>query len=150
MAATRAPVETTAAQRPAEFAERREIDPEVLHFSPPAFRQSQLLVRPLKDTVAKQGVEQRDAQISSQVVVADPRLPQGGFLGTGANAGRTAGGRDAHQVLQQGRDTAVGQTVVAMPALRLHCDQIGLLQARQVRAAGLFGHSGFDRKLAGG
>ena len=90
------------------------------------------------------------ADFSREVVVAHPRLAQGGLARTRPRPDGAGAKRDAHQRFEQMRDVAIGEPEVPMPPLALDGDQARVDELREMRADGLLGDARHAGKLGGG
>src|SRR5690606_15180563 len=113
-----APVEAGAAERAAPLLQPRHVDPEVRKEPSPPIRQDKVpLAR--DDALPLQAVQQLDAPLTGEMVVANAGGPQRRVLRTGPDPHRARALGKAHQRLEHLRHVRTRQAEVAVPSLLL-------------------------------
>jgi NIPSNAP len=145
--ATLAPVKTGPAQHATAGIDREHIDASAPEPLGPASAQLQGVCGALYYTVAREFLESPYTELTGQVVVANPSVPQSRFAWAGDQPHSAGAKGDAHQRLEQPGDILIGETVIAVTTLLLHGYERRIEELGQVRAHRLFGHAGNRRQF---
>lgn len=137
MRAALAPVEALKAERRPGGLESREVDAELGDERGTCAGERQHAAAVTDETAIEQTLEDANAEIAREMVVADPRSTQRDLRGPCPHAHRLISDDETHHRLEQPRDLITRERVVAVPALLSQPEQPTLLELREVRARGL-------------
>ena len=155
MMATHAPVEAGTAQRAPLALEAVDVDAERGEKRMTDRGQHHFAVTLAQRAAEDESVVDLHAGLAGQVVVADARASQRRLARPGPDARRTAPRRDVHQALEGVRDLMAGEPEIAMAALLLDGEELGIDELREMGADGLrrdarlLGELGRGERLAG-
>src|SRR5581483_2525491 len=135
--APHAPVEAGLADRPPCTADGVEVDAELGAKMLASGRQHQLGIGEIQKLALGQVIEHAHAEVTGEVVVADPRLPHLRVLWSGADAAMAGVIGKARERLECRGDLGILEAEVAMPSLLLWCDQPAGFELGKMRACGL-------------
>ncbi len=138
--AAHAPVETREAERSTFPLQRWHVDSELVEEALSLLRQRHPLSRHTQTFLLLETVEHQNAQVASEVIVADARLPHRRIGGAGVDLDCSEVVGKTDEAFDHGGHVVIGKPEVPVAANVFHREQLGIDEFREMRARGLLGH----------